>query len=503
MIGGGFRREERTVEQKRLQLTIQAPAVHKEFSRRLFGLFFENLGSVLQGGLLATEGDGHETVCGMRRDVLDALKAVHIRLVRLPGGDYADNYHWMDGIGEPANRPKRYNGNWKINEDNRFGTHEFIALCEYLEADPHFVVNVGTGSVEEARAWIEYCNHPCGTELSELRKRNGREKPFNVRLWAVGNEPFNRGGLMRAEYYADQYRNYAYFMRLMDPTIELILPAAFTEPFGWDERVLELVCRGHRAPVPEHISVHAYWGGDVGNSWDYSGSQYYEAFSGLERVRERLHTLAGMCDSFSGGEKKIRLSVDEYACWYPDAKDPALYQHCTLRDSLIAARMLQYVAMMGDSVSMLCVSEGINALLALIFVQGAEMCLTPAYYAYKMLSEHIGGEIQDILAGDAFHRTGPRQDIETVTVLATQHRGRIVISMVNVSLVEDIRVDVRTEKPLRDVKVSILSSYDVHDENVPGCREKVRPLERQAVCDGISVSCCLPKHSIVLLTANV
>lgn len=467
---------------------IRPSVIDRVFSEKLYGIFIENLGRCLYDGLLVPPDSPIDSISGMRKDILDAFRAMPVKLVRLPGGDYADNYHWADGIGPMEKRPTRVNGNWKMNDPNRFGTHEFMDMCHYLGAEPHFVVNVGSGSVEEARGWVEYCNHPGGTELSDLRTCNGRTEPFNVKIWAVGNEPFNRGGLMRAEYYSDKYRNFAYFMRLMDPSIELVLPCAITDPRGWTEKVLEMVCTGLRPVVPEHISLHAYW--TSGPSQGYTDKEYEDSFARMDYILDRLRAIASLCDSYATKEKRIRLSIDEWAGWCQDAVDPLLAQHCTLRDALFSARILQYTAKMGDAVSMLCASVSINALLSLILTKGDQMSLTPAYYAYQIMSAHINGKLCDILVDNL-----PKN----VSTLATENNNETVLSFVNDSLTEDLNIQIELEKTIQNVTASILCADDIHAENLPGQQEQVKPVKSSVPFNEKSFSIGLPKHSVCVL----
>lgn len=488
----------------KLAASIIPGNVDAPFSKRLFGIFLESIGTCIYGGLLANPGSSIPHYCGMRRDILDALKKAKISVVRLPGGDYADNYHWQNGIGEK--RPVTWNANWRMNDPNRFGTHEFMALCEYLGAEPYFVTNLGSGTVEEARAWVEYCNHPSGTVYSEMRIKNGHEKPFGVKLWGVGNEPFNRGGFMTPEYYASVYRNHAYFMRLQDPTVELVMGGSFNVPRGWNEKALEIICKEWRPAVPdtiqpEHISLHAYWAGVP--TPEYSDRDYYEVLHGLEWCRERLRKHVDVCAQYAKPGTKIRLSIDEYAAWHAAASEPACTTPISMLDGIVAARMLQYVAMMGDAVSMMCVSVTINTILSMIMTKGDDMSLTPVYYAYLMMSEHIGGEIYALDSVSELPMTGNNQDVAFVTSCVTKHEDRVVISLVNASLEKDVDITIDLngiiESTAASGRLTRLEANDVHDENKPGEPEKVTPSSENISLLEEKVTITVKKHSICTL----
>lgn len=490
---------------KEMKCKVIPVNVNAPFSKNLFGIFLESIGTCIYGGLMVDPDSELPQLCGMRLDILDALKKLKISIVRLPGGDYTDNYHWQDGIGDVEQRPVHWNGNWKQQDPNRFGTHEFIALCEYLGAEPHFVTNLGTGSVEEARAWVEYCNLPAGTKYADMRVKNGRKDPFGVKYWAVGNEPFNRGGLMQPEYYAYLYRNYAYFMRLMDPNIELVMGGVFNEPEGWNEKALEIICNEWRPPVPEHMSVHAYIHGVP--KTDYTPEEYYQVLLNLENGRRQLYQNVETCKKYSKNGTQIRLSIDEYAAWHGVARDPHLFTPMSMLDAIVAARMLQYTAMMGDAVSMLCASVGINALLSLIMTKGDAMSLTPAYYAYLLMSEHIGGEIYGLEAEEELLKIGNDKEVPFVTSCVTKHEDKVVVSLVNASLSEDVDVMITLEELLgkgrKKGQITRLEAEDVHDENKPGEPEKVIPSREEVVISDQKTAWVLKKHSICILEVKI
>lgn len=480
---------------KELNVKIVNAKVDAPFDNRLFGIFIESIGNCIYGGLLKDKESSLPDLDGMRLDILDALKKLNVGVVRVPGGDYADNYHWQDGIGKKEERPVHYNGNWKMNDPNHFGTHEFIKLCDYIGAKPQFVANLGTGSVEEARAWVEYCNHPSGTKYSDLRIKNGSEKPFGVKYWAVGNEPFNRGGLMEPEYYAYLYRNYAYFMKLMDPKIELIMGGSYTQPSDFNERALKIICNDWRPPVPEHLSLHAYTSG-VQNK-NYSKEEYYSVLRDIEDYNKRIDSHIELCKKYSKNGTKIRLSIDEYAAWHAEATDPLLQMSVTMLDALAAARVLQYTAYKGDAVSMLCASVTINALLSLILTKGDLMSLTPAYYAYLLMSEHLNGEIYKL---EAEFLDECKNGVPLISTLATKNGNKTVISIVNADFENDIDVILSIEAGKVKAKILKLTASDVHDENLPGEKEKICPYEQNIINPESKLKLTAEKHSITVIS---
>ena len=184
-----------------------------EISRHIYGHFAEHLGRCIYGGFYVGEDSKIPNTAGVRMDVVEALKALKIPNLRWPGGCFADTYHWKDGIGPKSERPSILNIWWgNVREDNSFGTHEFLNMCELLETEPYLSANVGSGTPQEMADWIKYTNHPAGSSpMPELREKNGRKEPWKVKFWGIGNEAWGCGGNMTPEYYSDVYRRFATF----------------------------------------------------------------------------------------------------------------------------------------------------------------------------------------------------------------------------------------------------------------------------------------------------
>jgi len=228
------------------------PAQGKQtISKHIYGQFAEHLGSCIYGGLWVGKNSDIPNTDGYRTDVLNALKQLQIPNLRWPGGCFADEYHWMDGIGPQQNRPKMVNNNWGGTvEDNSFGTHEFLNLCELLGCEPYVSANVGSGSVEEMAKWVEYITSEGDSPMANLRRKNGRDKAWKVKFWGVGNESWGCGGSMRPEYYSDLYRRYATYCRNYDGNqLFKIASGASDYDYNWTETLMNrweavwMVCR--------------------------------------------------------------------------------------------------------------------------------------------------------------------------------------------------------------------------------------------------------------------
>ena len=196
------------------QVTIHANQGQQKIYKELYGQFAEHLGTCIYGGLWVGPDSRIPNTDGYRSDVFNALKELRVPVLRWPGGCFADEYYWMDGIGPRSQRPKMQNNNWGGTiEDNSFGTHEFMNLCEKLGAEPYISGNVGSGTGEELSKWVEYMTGDGDTPMANLRRKNGREKPWHLKYLGVGNESWGCGGNMRPEYYADLYRRYSTYCR--------------------------------------------------------------------------------------------------------------------------------------------------------------------------------------------------------------------------------------------------------------------------------------------------
>src|SRR5436190_9770504 len=223
--------------------------------RRIFGNFIEHLGRCIYGGIF-DEGSPLSDARGFRRDVLEAARPLRVPILRWPGGNFVSGYHWLDGVGPVNDRPRRSDLAWYAEESNRFGTNEFIEYCRVLGTEPYICVNMGSGTMDEAQAWVEYCNGTGNTHWANLRRANGHPEPYGVKLWGLGNEMYGAWqiGALDAEAYVKKARQFAAVMKLTDPSIELISCGQWG--FGdWDRIVVEGLAR-----MVRYHSIHIYTG---------------------------------------------------------------------------------------------------------------------------------------------------------------------------------------------------------------------------------------------------
>ena len=365
--------------------TARGPLIPKE----IYGQFSEHLGRCIYGGIWVGEDSPIPNISGYRKDVLEALKELRIPVLRWPGGCFADEYHWQDGIGPRESRPRMINSNWGGTlEDNSFGTNEFLNLCELLGAEPYISGNVGSGSVEEMAKWVEYMTAEDGT-MASLRKANGREKPWRVKYLGVGNESWGCGGNMTPEYYSDLYRRYSTYCREFDGNrLYKVASGASDYDYNWT-RVLMQKVGGRMNGLSLHYYTVIDWN-HKGSATEFTDGEYYDVLAKSVEVEDVLQKHCFIMDTFDP-EKKIGLLLDEWGTWFDVEKgtNPGhLFQQNTMRDAMVAALSLNIFNKHTDRLRMANIAQVVNVLQAMVLTEGDRMVMTPTYYVFKMFRGH-------------------------------------------------------------------------------------------------------------------
>lgn len=407
-----------------------------QISRHIYGQFSEHLGHCIYDGLWVGENSSIPNIGGVRKDIIDALKEIKIPNLRWPGGCFADEYHWMDGIGTREKRPKMVNTNWGgVVEDNSFGTNEFLNLCEELGTEPYICGNVGSGTVEEMSKWVEYITSNGESPMANLRKQNGREKPWKVKFWGVGNENWGCGGNMTAEEYANQYRRYATFCRdYGDNKLYKIAGGPNADDVNW----MSVMMKNIPKSLVKGVSVHNY---TFTNSWtkkgDATGFSENDYFNLLENgygMDKVVSEHAAIMDKFDP-KKEIGMVVDEWGAWYnvePGTNPGFLYQQNTLRDALLAGVILNIFQKHCDRVKMANIAQMVNVLQAMFLTKGDKMILTPTYYVFDMYKVHQDATLLPMELTSPYYTLDEKR-IEAVSASASKDaNGKIHISFVNI-----------------------------------------------------------------------
>ena len=485
-------------------------SIHKE----IYGQFAEHLGSCIHGGLWGGENSPIPNINGYRKDVFEALKALQIPVLRWPGGCFADEYHWMDGIGPKASRPKMQNNNWGGTiEDNSFGTHEFLNLCEMLGCEPYISGNVGSGSVEEMAKWVEYMTSDGDTPMAKLRRKNGRDKAWKVKFFGVGNESWGCGGNMRPEYYADLYRRYSTYCRNYDGNhLYKIASGASDYDYHWTPVLINNV--GHRM---NGVSLHYYtvtgWTGSKGSATKFTDDDFLWTMGKCLGIEDVIKRHAAIMDK-KDPKKEIGLMVDEWGTWWdeePGTVRGHLYQQNSMRDAFVAALSLNVFHRHTDRVRMANIAQVVNVLQSMILtdqVGTGHMVLTPTYHVFEMYKPFQGAtylpmEIsQDSITvrGDNHAKEGRRIPVVN-TSAAKAKDGSIVMSLANISLDQEQEMTISLNGfNAKTVSGRILTCKSVADYNDFQNPNRVSPIEFKGtkVKKGV-VSVKIPAKSIVVI----
>lgn len=368
--------------------TLHADQPGAKIDRHVYGQFAEHLGRGIAEGVWVGEDSPIPNVRGLRKDVIAALKDLKVPVVRWPGGCFADEYHWRDGIGPRESRPTTLNTNWGgVPETNAFGTHEFMDFVQLIGADAYINGNLGTGTAHEMAEWLQYLTSDKPTALTAERARNGHPDPWKVAYFAVGNETWGCGGNMSPQYYRDLFRQYATFLKSPIGARPLIIASGgHDEDTSWAEA---LVSEG--GTDLNAISFHYYT--LPGEQWRHKGpaigfgeDQWASTLAHTLRMEDFIRANAAIMDKYDP-QKKVAFDVDEWGTWYdPETgREPGfLYQQNTLRDAVVAAVNFTIFHQHADRVRMANIAQMVNVLQAMILTQGPQMVLTPTYHAFHM-----------------------------------------------------------------------------------------------------------------------
>lgn len=369
-----------------------------QISKHIYGHFSEHLGRCIYEGIWVGQDSNIPNKNGYRTDVLEALKKMKLPVLRWPGGCFADEYHWKDGIGPVETRKKMINTNWGgVVEDNSFGTHEFMGLCEEIGCEPYINGNLGSGTVQEMAEWVEYMTFDGVSPMAKLREQNGRKEPWAVKYFGIGNENWGCGGNMRAEYYADEYRRYqSYVKNYSNNKIYKIACGPSDHNYEWMDVLMK-----NATQFMDGISLHYY---TVPGTWEKKGSatnfdteEYYRTLSKTMYMDELITKHSAIMDKYDK-EKRVGLLVDEWGTWFdvePGTNPGFLFQQNTMRDALVAGLNLNIFNKHSDRVHMANIAQLVNVLQAVILTEGDKMILTPTYHVFDMFSVHQESTLVD------------------------------------------------------------------------------------------------------------
>lgn len=460
------------------KLLINENKVEGTIAPEIYGHFSEHLGRCIYEGLYVGEKSEIPNVNGMRCDVVDALKEIKVPVLRWPGGCFADEYHWKDGIGPKESRKKMINTNWGgVVEDNSFGTHEFFELCRQIGCETYINGNMGSGTVQEMSEWVEYMTFDGVSPMADLRAENGHEKPWTVDFFGIGNENWGCGGNMNPEFYGNMYRRYQTFVRDYDGNkkIRKIACGANSDDYEWTQEVMKACFR--RISPQQHgmmdgLSLHYY---TVPETWDHKGSatefaekDWYKTMKKTMYMEELIRRHSAIMDQYDP-DKKVGMIVDEWGTWYdvePGTNPGFLYQQNTMRDALVAGITLNLFNKHSDRVKMANIAQMVNVLQSMILTEGEKMVKTPTYHVFDLYQVH---QENDLLASSLETEQVGLEDeymvpnlTESVSVDAD---GVLHITMTNVDLEKAYPVEaVLLGKEAGEIKAEIVTGH-MQDKN--------------------------------------
>ncbi|MRI33314.1 alpha-N-arabinofuranosidase [Endozoicomonas sp. OPT23] len=475
-------------------LRINESKKKSQINEDIYGQFAEHLGRCIYEGIYVGEDSEIPNKNGMRTDVVEALKEMGVPVLRWPGGCFADEYHWMEGVGPKAERTPMVNSLWGgLIENNHFGTHEFFELCEQLGCKTYINGNMGSGTVQEMQDWVQYMTDTSTSPMAELRRKNGREEPWRVNYFGIGNEMWGCGGNMLPEHYASEFRRYNNFVKdydwmnfTSDTKIKRIASGPNRDDYKWTDTVMEGITRtdagrsefgdfaSFLGGVPSGLALHYYAiPGDFtcrGDSVDFDEEEYYATVSKAAWMEELIVKHGAIMDKYDP-EKNIGLMVDEWGTWYDalEGTNPLfLYQQSTIRDALVASLTFNIFNKHSDRVHMANIAQMVNVLQAMVLTEGDQMIKTPTFHAFKMFKGHhnatliesalegikqISDEDEDHFVNEIFESVSQAED------------GSYTVSLTNVALEDSQSLEIAFEafKP-ESVEATILTgTVDAHN----------------------------------------
>jgi alpha-N-arabinofuranosidase len=460
----------------------------------IYGQFAEHLGRCVYDGLFKDNK--------IRMDVVEALQKIHIPLLRWPGGCFADNYHWKDGVGPLKSRAKTINIMWgMVSEDNSFGTDEFLKLCSLIGCEPYLAGNVGTGTPEELESWIEYCNYAGTSDMSLLRAANGHPSSYHVKYWGIGNESWGCGGRMTPETYTAKYRTFANYCREYPGSpIMRIASGAGDDDYNWTETLMS-----HVSPRwLQGIGVH-YYSEAGGRTADFATSfgeaQYFSSLKSALRMDQIIKGHEAIMDRYDPG-KKVALIVDEWGMVVGDENSASyFYQQNSLRDALSAASTLNIFNNHADRVRMANLAQIANVLQSLVLTQGDKLVLTPTYYVFDLYQGHQNARSLTVEVSSPNYVYG-EQHLTAVNASASRDSTGIVhITLVNLDPARGISVRASLAGiKFQRVTGQVLTAGKFNDINDFDHPPVVRPSNfNGATKQGDDLLIEMPSKSIVLL----
>ena len=488
-----------------VSVTVDTSKPGAEIDRHIFGQFAEHLGTGIYGGIWVGEKSPIPNIHGYRKDVVEALKAIHVPVVRWPGGCFAALYDWRDGIGPRAKRPTRINVHWGgVTDDNSFGTHEFMNFAELIGADPYVSLNVGSLTPYDAELWVEYMTSSENASLANERRKNGRAKPWQLKYLGIGNETWGCGGGMTGEEAAMANARYSSFVNA-PAAMDMIKvasgatgngvggkgdPQSFTEAMMKDGGRLQALSFHYYAMPMER--------GARGPATGFSEAQWSRGLALALEMEPLVSKVSAVMDKYDP-QKKVALYVDEWGAWYdqePGTHPGFLYQQNSLRDAEVAALSLNIFFRHTDRVKLAAIAQMINVLQAMILTDGSKMLLTPTYHVFDMYQPFMGASPFAAGVGGPDYAKG----VPMVDAAAARGRdGKLYLALVNTDPNKPAHV-VTNLPGTGQGRILTAAAMDAHNTfDAPGA---IHPVAFNGTSEGGKAVFDLPAKSVAVVAVN-
>ena len=483
---------------KKISILINADDRLGHISPEIYGHFSEHLGRCIYNGIYVGENSPIPNTDGIRNDIIEAFRNIKAPVFRWPGGCFAEEYHWQDGIGEKALRRKIVNTNWGgVTEDNSFGTHEFMRFCELVGCKPYINGNVGSGSVREMSEWIEYMTSDAESPLTEQRKKNGRAEPWKLEYLGVGNENWGCGGNMRPEYYADVYKRYQTFCHNYSGNrLYRIACGPSSADYNWTEVMMKNLDSNNVDAIDLHYYTMPVWP-EMESATYFDDELYYKTIAAANFSDELITRHSEIMNRYDP-EKKIGLVIGEWGCWHKveEGTNPGfLYQQNTMRDAIVAAIELNVFNRHSDRVVMANLAQAVNVLQSVILTEDDKMIKTPTYHVFDLFKTHQNNEAVYCYTQNENMSEG--KNAPMISVSASVNEKSMTVTVANCSLTEEAAV----ECSIFGFKASSVScrilTNEAHSYNDFDCPDRVSITEHTAVIKDNVLKLNIPPCAVV------
>ncbi|MBS1872916.1 MAG: alpha-N-arabinofuranosidase [Acidobacteria bacterium] len=487
-------------------VSIRADKAGPQVNRQLFGQFAEHLGAGIYGGVWVGEDSKIPNTRGYRNDVLQALRNLKVPVIRWPGGCFADEYNWREGVGPRTKRPVKINTHWGgVTEPNTFGTHEFLDFAELVGAEAYISGNVGSAAPRELAEWVEYVTSPAGS-LANERAANGRKTPWKLPYIGLGNELWGCGGNMRAEYAADVTRRYSTFIKTPAGTRTMKSASGPSdEDYHWMEVMMRDAGRYFDAIGLHYYTITHDWA-KKGSATVFDETEYAMTLQATLRMDTFLARHSAIMDKYDPA-KRVWLAVDEWGDWFdvePGTNPGFLYQQNSLRDAMVAAINFNIFVKHAERVKMANIAQMVNVLQAMILTKDEKMVLTPTYHVFEMYKSYQDATALPVeVHSPWYNKEG--STLPAVSASAVRGKdGRLHIGLVNVDPNRAVAVSVKLDGAAPStVGGRILTAPAISSHNTFDQPSVVQPAVFNAArMDSGALKVTLPAKSIVMLDAQ-